>query len=191
MGDFQSFRLIQDRNIFDMSRTGRVSRRQTIHIAKVDDFTLVGTMSYENGNYAFFDGSSFEYRGTRKPAAQIAGYKISVIASDYVDLQGTNNKTVRMPVGTTIRREDGGPWSAPVVSSDASFADSGSSSRDSEWTEATGAIKATGGAGATGAAGAAAVTPGRLQPRPSRSARHPAAARKRLLNGSWKNAPRK
>jgi hypothetical protein len=128
--DFQSFRLIQDRNIFDMSRTGRVSRRQTIHIPKVDDFTLVGTMSYEKGNYAFFDGSSFEYRGTRKPAEQIAGYKVAVIASDYVDLQGTNNKTVRMPVGTTIRREDNGPWSAPAVRSDAAIADSGSSSRD-------------------------------------------------------------
>ena len=46
-----------------------------------------------------------------------------------MELQTTNNKTIKMAVGTTIRREDNGPWSAPIVQSE-SFADTGSSDRE-------------------------------------------------------------
>ncbi|HKI71490.1 MAG TPA: hypothetical protein VKA81_03870, partial [Verrucomicrobiae bacterium] len=52
--DYQTFRLISERNIFDpnrSSRSGGVSRsRPTI----AESFALVGTLSYEKGNVAFF-----------------------------------------------------------------------------------------------------------------------------------------
>jgi hypothetical protein len=127
--DYQSFRLITERNIFDMSRTGARIRNAPIHRAKVDSFTLFGTSSYEKGQFAFFDGSSSAYRQRSKPADSIAGYKIIAIGSDYVELQATNNKVIKMAVGTTIRREDNGPWSAPIVQSE-SFADTGSGDRE-------------------------------------------------------------
>jgi hypothetical protein len=123
--DYQSFRIITERNIFDMSRSGaRV--RPSVHRAKVDYFTLFGTSSYEKGRFAFFDGSGSAYRKTCKPEETIAGYKVTTIGSDYVELQATNNKTVKMVVGATIRREDNGPWSPPSVRSETVFADTGS-----------------------------------------------------------------
>lgn len=131
-GDFKAFQTIIDKNIFDMTRTGAPrSRRTPVHVPKVDDFTLYGTSSYEKGEYAFFDGSSPAYRQICKLGGSIAGYKVAAIGSDYVELQGTNgSKTVKMDIGTTIRREDNGPWSAPSVRGDASLADSGGGSRD-------------------------------------------------------------
>jgi hypothetical protein len=128
--DYQSFRIITERNIFDMSRTGAHFRNSPIHHAKVDYFTLVGTSSYEKGQFAFFDGSSSAYRQTCKPAESMAGYKITAIGSDYVELQATNSKTIKMAVGTTIRREDNGPWSAPSAQSETVFADTGSRERE-------------------------------------------------------------
>jgi hypothetical protein len=129
--DFQSFKLITERNIFDMSRSGRVGRPTPVHIAKVDDFSLVGIMAYEKGLYAFFDGSSSEYQKTLAPLQTIADYKVTVIGPDYVELQSTNSQMVKMLVGTTIRREDKGPWSPPSTRNTPVFADSGSSrSRD-------------------------------------------------------------
>lgn len=131
-GDFKAFQLVIDRNIFDMSRTGaRPTHQQPTRRVKVDDFTLYGTSSYEKGQYAFFEGSSSDYRQICKLGGSIAGFKVAQIGSDYVELQGTNGgKMVKMDVGTTMRREDNGPWSAPSVRSDASLADSGGGSRE-------------------------------------------------------------
>ena len=53
--------------------------------------TLVGTMTYEKGTFAFFDGSSSEYRKALKRAGIIAGYKLTSIAANSVELaSGTN-----------------------------------------------------------------------------------------------------
>jgi hypothetical protein len=131
--DFQSFHLITDRNIFDMSRTGIRIRDKAVHQVKVEEFTLNGIMSYEKGQYAFFAVSWLGSEQTHKIADMIADYKITAIGSDYVELRATNeSKVVKMPAGTTIRREDNGPWSAPTVRSETVFADSGSSSSEED-----------------------------------------------------------
>jgi hypothetical protein len=67
-------------------------------------------MSYEQGQYAFFDSNNFQYRKTLKPSDTIAGYKIVQIASDYVKLAAASNRTINLPVGTKMRRQEGGPW---------------------------------------------------------------------------------
>lgn len=109
--DYKSFQIISQRNIFNPGRSGR--KAQTSKTAKpprVDYFTLVGTMSYEKGRFAFFDGSGSEYRKTLKPADTIAGYKIAEIAADYVKLGAVSNQTIRLTVGTQMKREEGGLW---------------------------------------------------------------------------------
>ncbi len=57
--DFRSFDLIIKRNIFDPTRSGSRPSRVVARVPKIDSFTLVGTMSYEQGQYAFFDGNRF------------------------------------------------------------------------------------------------------------------------------------
>src|ERR1700683_5299008 len=72
--DLKSFDIITSRNIFDQSRRPR-NVRPPPKITVVDTFTLVGTMSYEKGTFAFFDSNRSEYRKTLKASDTIAGYK--------------------------------------------------------------------------------------------------------------------
>jgi hypothetical protein len=108
--DFRSFDLIIKRNIFDPTRSGSRPSRVITRPPRIDSFTLVGTMSSEQGQYAFFDGSSSDYRKTLKPAEKIAGYKIAQIAPDHILLAAASNQTINLPVGTRMRRQDGGVW---------------------------------------------------------------------------------
>ncbi|HEX3797348.1 MAG TPA: hypothetical protein VH413_01500 [Verrucomicrobiae bacterium] len=108
--DFHSFDLISKRNIFDPTRSGTRIIRRTERPPRVDSFTLVGTMSYEQGRYAFFDSNSSEYRKTLKPMDKIAGYKITQIADDHIVLAASSNRTFNLPVGMRMRRQEGGSW---------------------------------------------------------------------------------
>src|SRR5262245_16650 len=68
--DYSAFKIITDRNIFNPQRHARVNgqeRKEANRPATVDSFSLVGTMSYAKGTFAFFDGSSSEYRKVLKP----------------------------------------------------------------------------------------------------------------------------
>src|SRR6266404_1853175 len=66
--DYQSFRIISERNIFNPNRSGRSdrseyrTRREPDRRGRSTAFGLIGTMSYEKGSFAFFDGTSSEYR---------------------------------------------------------------------------------------------------------------------------------
>jgi hypothetical protein len=108
--EFAAFKIITDRNIFNPNR--RPSRRDSEPEARpksVDTLTLVGTLSYEKGEYAFFDGSSGELRQVRSPGEMVVGYKVAAISPGAVTLQsGTNNLQLR--VGMELRREEQGEW---------------------------------------------------------------------------------
>jgi hypothetical protein len=102
----------------------------------VDTFTLVGTLTYEKGPYAFFDGSSSEYRKVLETGKTIAGHKITAITGNTVRLAlGTN--AVELSVGMQMRREDSG-WqvqggsavSRSVIAADSITASSASASAD-------------------------------------------------------------
>lgn len=95
--DYSSFRLIPDRNIFNSRRYARVAgqpvRRQTTRrtsSARTDAFALVGTMSYYKGPFAFFEGTSTDYRKAAKPEDVIGGLKVIDIQPNHVKLLGTN-----------------------------------------------------------------------------------------------------
>ena len=100
-----------DRNIFDPNRyprrpgiEARVRRPKSF-----DSLTLVGTMTYEKGTFAFFDGTSSEYKKALKLTDAIAGYKVTNIAPNSVKLASGTNE-LELSVGAQLRREEDGPW---------------------------------------------------------------------------------
>ena len=123
--DYSAFRLVYERNIFDPNR--RPSRIREPHqpSSRVESFSLVGTMSYDKGTFAFFDGTGSDYKKALKLSDSIAGYKITNITPDAVNLANGTNQ-VELRVGTQMRSEEGGPW---VTSSQAqSYSDTPSNS---------------------------------------------------------------
>jgi hypothetical protein len=109
--EYDSFRIISDRNIFNPNRRAQnPSRvRDTGPATRVDSFALVGTMKYAKGSVAFFEGSRSEYRKALKPGDSIAGYKIAAIAPNTVSLAAATNQQ-ELAVGKEMRREENGPW---------------------------------------------------------------------------------
>jgi len=112
---FSSF--ITERNIFDPSRIPRNSStprrtftRQTPRYTP--SFTLVGTMSYEKGMFAFFDGNQSYLRKVlyQSDSNSIAGFTVAEITLAGVKLQTADKKqTVQMKIGE-IMRQEGNSW---------------------------------------------------------------------------------
>jgi hypothetical protein len=109
--DYSNFSLVYERNIFDPNRVpSRPSRNRTRELPnRVESFSLVGTMSYEKGTFAFFDGTSSDYKKALKLSDSIAGYKVTNITPDAVKLASGTNQ-VELRVGMQMRSEDGGEW---------------------------------------------------------------------------------
>ena len=128
---FDEFKIITQRNIFDPNRRRPGESRRNEERPKpvrIDYVNLVGAMSYEKGRFAFFDGSSSEYRKSVKPGDSIAGYKVADVTQNKVTLE-SGDKKIELPVGGQLKREDEGEWR--VNSTPESFASSGSSSSSS------------------------------------------------------------
>ena len=125
--DYQSFRIISERNIFNANRSPRSARSprtRSDRPVRTESFALVGTMSYEKGRFAFFEGSSSQYQIVCKPADTIAGYKVADIAPNYVKLE-SNGKAIEMRVGMQMKRQEEGEWllgarTEPTATSNAS-----------------------------------------------------------------------
>lgn len=107
--DESAFRIVAERNIFNANRIGPVRVTSPRRPSVVESFTLVGTMDYEKGEFAFFEGSSSELTKVLKPGAVIAGHKLLVISPQGVKLEA-DGKEIDLPVGSQMRREDEGLW---------------------------------------------------------------------------------
>ncbi len=108
--DYQSFKIITDRNIFDPNRSPRsAGRTEPRKAAQVDSFGLVGTLSYEKGTFAFFDGTGSSYRKALKAGDTIAGYKIAEITADRVKLEA-DGKQVELSVGMQMKKQEDTEW---------------------------------------------------------------------------------
>ena len=109
--DYSSFKVVVDKNIFDPNRTprGSIGPRNFLKPKSFDSLTLVGTMTYEKGTFAFFDGTSAEYKKALKLADAIAGYKLTNIAANGVKLASGTNE-LDLSIGAQLRREEDGPW---------------------------------------------------------------------------------
>jgi len=113
--DYVSFRIVSERNIFDPHRSGRsstrtITRAEPERRVRMERFALLGTMSYEKGRYAFFDGSGSEFRKVAKPADSIAGFKITEVAPTCVKLEMTNGQVMELCVGMQMKKREDEDW---------------------------------------------------------------------------------
>ena len=113
--DYVSFRVVAERNIFNPHRSKRSGdrpppRTEPEKRVVMDRFALLGTMSYEKGRYAFFDGSSADLRKVAKPEDSIAGFRIAEVAPTCVKLQLTNGQLLELCVGMQMKRSEGTDW---------------------------------------------------------------------------------
>jgi hypothetical protein len=132
--DFPSFRIIAERNIFNVNRTqSSRSRGEPERRVVVQSLALVGTMSYEKGTYAVFDGTESEYRKVLKVADTVAGHQIDLITSGRVVLT-EGDRRVELKVGQQLSREEQGPWEVKERSS-GSFARGGRERREGSATD--------------------------------------------------------
>ena len=131
--DYNFFKLVADRNIFNANRNqGRPSGARRAPV--VETVSLEGTMSYEQGQFAFFEGA------TVKPEGTVSGFKVLSITQSGVmldagtnQLQGVtveeNTNTVELKVGYQLRREDDGPWLMAMNTASSSSGDRSSAFR--------------------------------------------------------------
>ena len=114
--DFAAFsQFVTDRNIFDPNRqphyTSTRTRTRTTRTrvsSSSPTFTLVGTMSYEKGLFAFFNGNSDELKKALPVSEKIAGYTVVQIAPGRVLLESTNQtEKLVLKVGDVMRQENG------------------------------------------------------------------------------------
>jgi hypothetical protein len=107
--DYPSFaRFISERNIFDPDRYPRRSgnrQRNSRPSRTANAFKLVGTMSYNKGMYAFFDGSDSVYRKALQPDGKIAGYTVTEVTLKGVRIK-SGDKVLEMKIGTQMWREN-------------------------------------------------------------------------------------
>lgn len=128
--DFATYRVIAERNIFNAGRSGRTglaAARDTRRPPRVDTVALVGTMSYEKGTFAFFEGSSSEYRKVLKLGGSIAGYTLREITAAGVQLQ-QGEKNLQLKVNHQLRREDEGEWEITARTESATSSGAGATS---------------------------------------------------------------
>lgn len=104
---FDNFRLIADRNIFNPNRTGR--RERTEEPPKTDYLALVGTLESDHGLRAFFDGSDSSLRKALRVGETVDKFKVTKITPNVVDLE-RDGKTLSMRVGQAFRRPEGADW---------------------------------------------------------------------------------
>jgi len=108
--DASTIRTIADRNIFDPNRIAHSPNApQTHRQREPDSFSLVGTMSYEKGDFAFFDGTSPEFHKAAQLDDSIATYKIAAIEHDSVTLAKDTNEIV-LALGDQMRDDGTGKF---------------------------------------------------------------------------------
>jgi hypothetical protein len=128
--DYGAFsRFITQRNIFDPNRyphETHVSHRTRSHqINSSPAFTLVGTMSYGKGTFAFFSGNGEDFKKILPVSGNIASYEVTAITMTGATLRGTDKKTIQLNIGDQMRQENNG-WQL-VEAGDAVSSSSGSS----------------------------------------------------------------
>lgn len=128
---YDAFRIIAQRNIFDPNRRARTtsSEAPSERPKRTEAFTLLGSIAYEKGDFAFFEGSSSEYRKSVKAGDSIGGLKVAEVAPNHVKFEAGEGKTLQLPIGSQMKRVEGEEWKVnSQVESFSSSSGSGSSS---------------------------------------------------------------
>ncbi len=125
--DYATFRIVTERNIFNANRIPGVVRtnRGPRNTSRADAFRLVGIIEYNKGEFAFFDGTSSDYRKALQCQGTIAGYVLTNITAQSVTLEAEGKK-IELKVGMQVRREDNGEWQLAAASDLPAVASGGS-----------------------------------------------------------------
>jgi hypothetical protein len=111
----QFSRFVTDRNIFDPNRTPhyypsntRPRTRTRTRSNAAPGIMLVGTMSYEKGLFAFFNGNNADLKKALRVADKIADYTVTDISPGRVKLESADKKQqLELKVGDGLRQENG------------------------------------------------------------------------------------
>ncbi|HWD94594.1 MAG TPA: hypothetical protein VG938_19855 [Verrucomicrobiae bacterium] len=123
---YESFKIITTRNIFNPNRSRYIPYTRThTSPSAYESIALVGTMSYPKGKFAFFDGSSSQYKKVVEPGANIGGYTVKDVTATNVTL-AANGKDFEMKVGAQLRNEAGAGWRLSNRTEPPASVDSGS-----------------------------------------------------------------
>jgi hypothetical protein len=112
--DYPAFaQFIALRNIFNPERYPHSTGRPPPILAKLarsaPSFSFVGTMVYDKGMFAFFDGNDDDYRKSLQAWGTIAGYTVrSISLTNVILAEGTN--TFSLAVGGLMQRSPDGTW---------------------------------------------------------------------------------
>lgn len=107
--NFVPFQIIAERNIFAAHPSKKSTPPKTPRPAVTEHLTLVGTLSSQKGVYAFFDASTPELRRVRQVGENFGDCMLTEIAFQQVKLKcGDTELTLR--VGSSLTRDDAGPW---------------------------------------------------------------------------------
>lgn len=116
--DYSKFsKFITDRNIFDPNRQPhststrtRTTRTTRTRSASAPSFSLVGTMAYEKGFFAFFSGNSDELKQILPASGKIAGYTVTDVSRGRAVLESSDKKQMlELKIGD-VMREESGKW---------------------------------------------------------------------------------
>jgi hypothetical protein len=112
---FDAFRVIVDRNIFNPNRSGRSSRSaDEAPAVRTDTIAFVGTMDYDKGVFAIFDGSEAGFRKKLRAGDSVGPFAIKRVTSDSVDLEREGQAST-LKIGQQLRRPEGGEWSVSGI----------------------------------------------------------------------------
>ena len=106
-----SFKLIQERNIFDPDRRRpREMRRETpVAPPREESFTLLGTMSYGERIMAFFEGTQRDWSGAVELGNEVAGHTLKEVGFDNVLLE-LKGEFLALQVGAGRSKRGDADW---------------------------------------------------------------------------------
>ena len=106
-----SFKLIQERNIFDPDRRRpREMRRETpVAPPREESFTLLGTMSYGERILAFFEGTQRDWSGAVELGKEVAGHTLKEVEFDHILLE-LEGEILSLQVGAGRSKRGDGDW---------------------------------------------------------------------------------
>ncbi|MES2696167.1 MAG: hypothetical protein V4773_22030 [Verrucomicrobiota bacterium] len=106
--DFEAFRIVVDRNIFNANRTSR-SRATEAVAPRVETVALVGIVKDDHKLVAVFDSPDEAYRKALNTGESIAGFEVKKINPDSVEL-ALGEKAFALRMSQQLRRVEGGEW---------------------------------------------------------------------------------
>lgn len=114
-GDYENFRIIAERNIFNPNRIGRIREGGDAPAAPREDvLTLVGTLETEKGIVAIFDSPDSALRKAVSEGQALGGFSVKQISTGTVELAG-EKQSFKLNLAQRLRRVEQGDWKVSNV----------------------------------------------------------------------------